>query len=224
MIITCLTLALLFLVVAPPVAALADWARRSEPRPLPLAAVGAALMLFSFFALPWLSLQPLRYAELDWLYDLAPLAREILGWLGIDDLERLLPIWRAFGFLTHPRGWLALILSRGPLVWLAVFFLGGVAFMAAQGITWRPGARWLGAVLLASATALLFILLFDLTLIDGLGEHSFPNWSAVIQPALSIHLHPVGPLITTIALLLQAVGGWQAFSRAAPEAFSQFES
>lgn len=213
MLLTCLTILLVAFIAGPVIAALLAWSRRRQERPFPLAAVGAALMLVSFLLLPWLSFDPLRYAGLDWLYELVPLAGSLLEKLDIDKLGRLLPIWRAAGLLTHPPGWLALALGVGPLTWIVVLCLGSVAFAAAQAVTWLSQLRWPAWILAGASVALLLLLLFDLAAIDGLGEHSFPHVLSVVQPFLAVHLSPIGPFITAVALVLQAVAAAQALGQ-----------
>lgn len=218
MLLACLVLALMGLIVGPVAAALLVWARQRPARPFPLAVVGAALMLLSFLALPWLSFDPLRYAGLDWVYDVVPLAQVLIERLGLDDLGRALPLWRAVRFLAHPPGWLALALGVGPLTWLAVLLLGAVAFAAAQAVTWLPRPRLPAGVLLAATLALLLLLLFDLAVIDGLGEHGFPHPLTVIQPFLAVHLAVLGPASTVVALGLQIVAAALALQRGEKDA------
>ena len=206
MLLTCLSLLLLALIGAPLAAAVLVWARQRPTRPFPLVGLGAALMLVSFVALPWLSFDPLRYIGLDWLYETVPLAGTVLGWVGVDSLDSLLPIWRAAGVFIRPPGWLALTLGVGPLTWFVVLFLGSVAFVAAQVVTWLPRPRWPASILIGSAVTLLLLLLFDLATIDGLGEHSFPHLLSLVQPFLAVHVNPVGPLVAALALGLMAVG------------------
>ena len=214
MLLTCLSLFLLALIGAPLAAAVFVWARQRPTRPFPLAGLGAALMLVSFVALPWLSFDPLRYIGLDWLSETVPLARTVLGWLGVDSLDSLLPVWRAAGVFIRPPGWLALALSVDPLTWFVVLWLGSVAFGAAQAVTWLSRPRGPAFVLIGSTVALLLLLLFDLAAIDGLGEHSFPHFLSLVQPFLAVHVNPLGPLLAALALGVMVVGAVQALTQA----------
>lgn len=182
----------------------------------PWAAVGAGLMALSFFTLPWLTFSPLERVGLDWLYDVAPYLGRLLALLGIDNLDRLLPIWRVIGI--HPPGWLALALNAQTwpgLLWLGVVtaLLGGLIFALALWVELARRPKWSAAALIALATLSLLTLLYFLPDIDGLGEHDFSNIVALVIPIfLNVHMSWFGPFVMVSALLLLLVGGINRFN------------
>lgn len=179
---------------------------KDAARPFPMAAVGAGLMALGFFSLPWLSIKPLERIGLDWLHDVAPFLGRLLALLGVDNLDRLLPIWRVMGI--RPPGWLALVLNAeswsGLLgLGLGAVMLGGLIYALAHWIAVRRTPRYTAVALAIVATVLLLLLLYRLPDVDGLGEHDFRNIIPLILPVIfNIHLTWPGPLFMVAGLLL----------------------
>lgn len=193
----CLRVIVAIVLLAPAGVAI-SWSK-SRARPFPLAAVGASLMLISFGVLPWLSLQPLDPIGLAWLGDALPVAGRLLVLMGAKSVSAALGWVGVIGFLTNWQGWLALLLTAGPPVWVAALLLGTVALAAAWAVgvgRQKPAAY----VLLATAAALVLLVAYSLPLIDGLGEHPFPHPLTVTLPFLGARLNWLGPGVMFIAL------------------------
>lgn len=193
----CVRLLVAVVLLAPAGVAI-SWSK-SRSRPFPLATVGASLMLISFGVLPWLSLQPLDPIGLEWLGDALPMAGRLLALLGAKSLSAVLGWMGVIGFLTNWYGWVALLLTAGPPVWVAATLLGVVALGAAWAVgvgRQKPAAY----VLLAAAAALVLLVAYSLPLIDGLGEHPFPHPLTVTLPFLGARLNWLGPGVMFVAL------------------------
>lgn len=169
-------------------------------------AIGATLMILSFFVLPWLNLQPLKYVGLDWLFDIAPAAEWLARLLGAGVMGGL---FGGIGFIDpifNPPGWATLALVAGPLTWLAVLGLGASAYWLAVLVIWRNNSARLGQALSLVSVTLSLFLFYRLPDIDGLGERTFPSLTALIVPLTGAKLSWIGPLgmFVSLGLLIWA--------------------
>jgi hypothetical protein len=210
----CLTLAVLALILAPPTFALWRWRRALEARPFPLAVIGASLILLSFLLLPWLSLEPLRVMGFDWLSRLIPVARPVIEWLEDGRLRPLGVFLGPINFLTRWRGWMALLFTGNLSIVVLIPFLATLAIVLGHWVTWLRPRKAPAAILIASAGLSLFLMLFNLPRLDGLGERGFPHLMTVMLPMLGAHIHPAGPVTMALGLALLAAGGVQALAGA----------
>ncbi|WP_374688809.1 hypothetical protein [Promineifilum sp.] len=214
MLLWCLNLAFAALLLTPAVLALVWW-RRDESRPAPFALAGVALMLISFFILPWLSLRPLDLIGLGWLGEALPTASRLLVLLGIRSLETALRWLGVTGLLTNWRGWLTLPLTTGPAVWIVSTLLGALVFVAAHVVNWTR-ARWAAWLLLLAAAGLTLLIAYHLPIIDGLGERPYPQASTIALPILAARLHWAGPAVMGLGLALCLIGALHALSEPPP--------
>lgn len=203
------TVAWLVLALIPLVAAARAGGIRRPGAP----AIGAVLMIISFFALPWLNLQPLKYVGLDWLFDIAPAAEWLAKLLGAGVMGGLFGGIDLIDPIFNPPGWATLALVAGPLTWLVVLSLGAGAYWLAVAVTWRKGSARLGQALSLVSGALLLFLFYRLPDIDGLGERAFPSLAALIAPLTGAELSWIGPIGMFISLGLLLVAGLRAQER-----------
>lgn len=183
---------------------------KSQQTGFPAAGTASVLLLFSFFKLPWLNLQPLKLIGLDWLVDVAPILEPLLGRLGLRWAQRGV---ESFGLLEpffEPRGWLTLLLVANKWLMPAVMFLGALSFSLTLFLLWKPASKMAGSILMASSAGNLLFLFYFLPDIDGLGERAFPSVFGLAQPLLGAHIEWVGPLAMIAALGLMFAAGAQA--------------
>lgn len=171
-----------------------------------LATWAASLFLFSFFFLPWLDLQPLKHFGVEWIYDAIPVLEIVAGWFGAEFVADAASHISGLDLLFSPPGWLTLLITARPLIWLIVTCLGTVSIVFAwltSAINWREA----GLVLSISSSLLLLFILCNLPNIDGLGERSFPSLLAIAVPLLGVQLIWVGPFVMIFSLILMIVAG-----------------
>lgn len=207
----CFGFGMWFLIVAPPLWFTFKWWRAGQGLRPSLASWGAGLFLLSFYALPWLNLQPLKHIGLDWIVDVAPpLLESSLRQLGLESLGSVSERVSSIELFFSPPGWLTLIMVAPILVSLGVIATGSLSFILAQVVASQRNAS-VSAILLMLTSALhLLVLFYYLPDIDGLGERAFPSVFTLAVPALGAHLEWLGPLTMLVALCLMFFAGAKA--------------
>lgn len=117
----CLRISIIAIVVIPPIAITMRRLYITKVSGFPVAVWGSALFLAGFLLLPWLNLQPLKYINLDWLFDFAPpLLEMVFKLIGLTQLSTLAGKVAGLDMLFHPRGWLTLLLVSPVWMWVLV--------------------------------------------------------------------------------------------------------
>ncbi len=167
-------------------------------------------MNVSFFYLPWLDLSPLKESLWGDALGIAPdAAGQMLAWRGMDSAAHKMDFLASVVRVFEPPGWATLFLTSPHwLLTLLLLGIGIVIITLAVLITWQPKQPpVLGYALSICTAVLLFIIIYFLPEIEGLGEHSLPNILAIAIPLLRVEIAWLGPLVMMLGLLFLLAGG-----------------